>query len=381
MAQGAARVRALLACAIGALALFEAPAGAQTRTVSQVERDRRAENARAERLRQQANAARAEVAALDRRLQDASRRREEADAAMNAAAERLTQLETQIAVEERQQRRTQAALEASIIAAAFAERRAEHSAVRAGIFARAAAPALAQEQRRTTQSIAANRQVVATVNEERVVLADAQSAIDAERGELVTLHSRRRAAQTQLARDATAAERRVRQLAAEARNLRELAQRVQRASVSRRSTTPPTGPNVIPAAWVAPTQGTIVRAYGTRTGAGPASQGALLRTSARATVVSPAAGEVAYAGVFRSYGNVLILNLDGGYALVLTGLDAIGVRVGETVRAGQSIGSMAASDTPAPELYVEVRRGDQPVDPGRWLNARGLTAERNVRSG
>jgi septal ring factor EnvC (AmiA/AmiB activator) len=78
---------------------------------------------------------------------------------------------------------------------------------------------------------------------------------------------------------------------------------------------------------------------------------------------------------------VLILNLDGGYAVVLTGLDGINVRVGETVRAGQTVGQMAATASSAPELYVEVRRGDQPVDPGRWLSARGLTAEAGVQAG
>ena len=105
------------------------------------------------------------------------------------------------------------------------------------------------------------------------------------------------------------------------------------------------------------------------------------RVRASAQVVSPASGEVAYAGVFRSYGQVLILNLDGGYAVVLTGLQTISARVGERVRAGQPVGEMSANASPAPELYVEVRRDGQPVDPGRWLNARGLAADQNVRAG
>jgi septal ring factor EnvC (AmiA/AmiB activator) len=87
-------------------------------------------------------------------------------------------------------------------------------------------------------------------------------------------------------------------------------------------------------------------------------------------VVSPASGEVAYAGLFRSYGQVLILNLDGGYALVLTGMETVRARVGEAVLAGQPVGEMSASDTPAPELYVEVRRQGRPINPARWLSAR-----------
>src|SRR5690606_6194902 len=157
----------------------------------------------------------------------------------------------------------------------------------------------------------------------------------------------------------------------------ELTQRV------RRPASPPAagGASVVPAAWVAPASGRIVRGYGAREGAGPATQGVTVRTAAGARVVAPASGEVAYAGEFRSYGQVLILNLEGGYALVLTGLDVVRARVGETVRAGQIVGQMSDSATPAPDLYVEVRQGGQPVDPGRWLSARGLTAEAGVRAG
>jgi septal ring factor EnvC (AmiA/AmiB activator) len=89
---------------------------------------------------------------------------------------------------------------------------------------------------------------------------------------------------------------------------------------------------------------------------------------------------VAYADVFRGYGRVLILNLDGGYAVVLAGLETMNVRAGERVRAGQAIGAMPISDTPAPELYVEVRRQGRPVSPAQWLSARGLTADRGVRN-
>jgi septal ring factor EnvC (AmiA/AmiB activator) len=328
-------------------------------------------------LRSQADAARAEVGALDRRMVETGRRRSETESAAAAAEQRLQALRAQIDTDARVGRHARNAFESALIAAAFAERRAERPAVRAGIFARAAAPALGAEQQRRARALADGRRLEAAIAEEQSVLADAQSAIDSERGELVTLLAQRRAVQTTLVRNAAAAERRARTLAAEARTLRELAQRVQPVSARRGSS----GPSVIPAAWLAPAEGRIVRAFGTREGGGPASQGAVLHTRAGAQVISPTAGEVAYAGVFRSYGNVLILNLDGGYALVLTGLETIRARVGDTVRAGQAVGQMAASDTTAPELYVEVRREGQPVDPGRWLNARGLTAEQNVRPG
>jgi septal ring factor EnvC (AmiA/AmiB activator) len=345
--------------------------------VSQVERDRRTEAARAERLRAQANTGRGEVRALDVRLTEAGQRRAEAEAAATAAEQRLAALREQAGADDLRRQRSRDALERALIRAAFAERGIEPSAVRTNIAARALAPAINQDRQRTVRSLAVSRAVETAIAREQTAIADARAAIDTERAEIVSLIGRRRAAQTQLVNDAAAADRRVRALAAEARTLRELAARVQR-----RGSAPATGPNVIPAAWVAPAQGRIARGFGVRDGGAPATQGVSVATRAGAQVVAPAAGEVAYAGVFRSYGQVLILNVDGGYAVVLTGLESINARVGEQVRAGQPVGQMSAAATPAPELYVEVRRNGQPVDPGRWLNARGLAADSSgVRSG
>jgi len=381
MARGAKRAR-VLAVFAATLALLIGTADAQTqRTAAQAERDRRAEAARAERLRSEAAAAQRDVRALDTRLVDATRRREETETAANAARERLTGVQDQIAAEQGAETRARSAFESSVIAAAFAQRRVEPRSVRAGIVARALAPAYQAEQRQRAQALALARQDETAITTEQSVLADAQVAIAHERGDIVNMLAQRRSVQTRLSREANAAERRVRQLASEARSLRELAQRVQRTARRQPGTPAPAGPNVIPASWSAPVQGQITRNYGSRTAGGPAAQGVTVRTISGAQVVSPASGEVAYAGSFRSYGNVLILNLDGGYALVLTGVDTINVRVGETVRAGQTVGQMTAAASSAPELYVEVRRGDQTVDPGRWLNARGLTAEAGVRAG
>lgn len=379
MARSAKRARALIACALIALTV-QGTADAQTRrTAASADRERRAETARAERLRGQANAARQEVRALDVRLAEAGRRRAEAEAAATAAEERLALLREQINTDGLRQQRSRDALERALISAAFSQRRIEPGAARSTIFARAIAPSIARDERATTRALAQARTTEEQVTAEQSILADAQAAIDAERAEIVTMQAQRRAAQAQYANDAAAAERRARTLATEARNLRELAARVQPASTGRSGGS--AGATSIPAAWLAPAEGRIARAYGVREGQGPASQGVLVTTRGGAQVVAPAAGEVAYAGVFRSYGQVLILNLDGGYALVLTGLESISARVGERVRAGQPVGEMSATASPAPELYVEVRRGGQPVDPGRWLTARGLAADRGVRTG
>lgn len=377
MARGAQRARALAASAAGALALSLGTldaASAQSRTVTQAERERRAETARAEQLRAQAAAARAEVRALDSRLVESARRRAEAEAAATAAEQRLADLRTRMGAEAMRRAHASRALESALVAAAMAERRVEPRAVRINIFARAAAPEFASARRTAAHSLSEGQRVEAQIAEEQRLLAEARTAIDAERTQIAELAGQRRAAQVRYAEGATTAERRARVLAAEARSLRELAQRA--SASSRRTASAATGPAIIPAAWSAPAEGAITRGFGTVQAGAPASQGVYVRTRSGAQVSAPAAAEITYAGPFRSYGQVLILSLDGGYAVVLTGLDTITARVGETVRPGQPVGEMPISDTTAPELYVEVRRSGQPVDPQRWLTSRGVSVQR-----
>ena len=375
MACGAVRAGALAVCALCAPIADTAEAQQNsTRTVAQVERDRRAADARATDLRRQAEAARRDLAALDQRLVEASARRAEAEAAAALAAQRLSETETAASSAAEHYRRQRAAYERALIAAAFASRRVEPRAVRATILARAAAPAYRQSMNSAARARDENVRLAESIAQERTILTDAQDAIDAERAGIVTLAESRRTQQNALARQASEADRRARQFASEARTLRELTERLAanrpRNSSSARNSS---SGAVLPASWLAPAPGQIVRAYGSSVAGGPAQQGTALRTGARAQIVAPAAGEVAYAGAFRSYGQVLILNVEGGYALVFTGLETLRARTGETVQAGQTIGQMADSNTTAPELYVEVRRNGQPVDPARWLSARGLT--------
>jgi murein DD-endopeptidase MepM/ murein hydrolase activator NlpD len=267
---------------------------------------------------------------------ESARRRSAAEAAAADAERRLAALRLRAESDGARYRHDRDAFEAALIAAALADRRGDREAVRAGLFARALAPDL-------------NRRMHASAD-----------ALD-------------EAVQSSLSRDAAEAERRARRFAAEARNLRELAQRV--AAGRRRGNGSGSGADIVPAAWLAPAAGRISREFGERVAEGPAAQGVALRTRAGAQVVAPANGEVAYAGLFRSYGEVLILDLDGGYALVLAGLGATRVRAGERVQAGQPIGEMSVSDTAAPELYVEVRRDGRPINPARWLGSRGVAAE------
>lgn len=101
----------------------------------------------------------------------------------------------------------------------------------------------------------------------------------------------------------------------------------------------------------------------------PPRQGDLARRRPRARVCSPCDGAVLFAGPFRSYGKLLIINGGGGYHVVLAGMDRIGVELGQFVLAGEPVGQMGArgpaaatSDggTGRPVLYVEFEKTVRP---------------------
>jgi septal ring factor EnvC (AmiA/AmiB activator) len=67
----------------------------------------------------------------------------------------------------------------------------------------------------------------------------------------------------------------------------------------------------------------------------------------------------------KGWGQVLILRLNGGYRIVLAGLDEVNAGVGRSVAAGEPVGRMGTA--PGTELYLEMRRGAEAIDPAPWL--------------
>ncbi len=97
------------------------------------------------------------------------------------------------------------------------------------------------------------------------------------------------------------------------------------------------------------------------------AKGVTIATRSRAQVISPADGVVLFAGPFRGYGQLLIIEYGDGYHMLLAGMDRIDAAVGQSLLAGEPVGTM--TDTNAPELYVELRHEGQPINPLPWLTA------------
>ena len=114
-----------------------------------------------------------------------------------------------------------------------------------------------------------------------------------------------------------------------------------------------------------PARGTIAVAYGQETAKGVSSKGISIKTRPQAQVVSPFDGTVIFAGPFRGYGNIIIIEHGEHYMSLLAGLDSYDCEVGQMLLAGEPIGQMPESLNA--KLYVELRKDSRPIDPEAWF--------------
>jgi len=123
-----------------------------------------------------------------------------------------------------------------------------------------------------------------------------------------------------------------------------------------------------------PAQGRRALDFGDKTQYGGQSKGIVIETRYAAQVTSPCDGWVVYAGEFRSYGQLLIINAGDGYHVLLAGLSQIDVQPGQFVLAAEPVGTMnggrrispASAQISGPVLYVELRKDGRPIDPDPW---------------
>jgi septal ring factor EnvC (AmiA/AmiB activator) len=124
-----------------------------------------------------------------------------------------------------------------------------------------------------------------------------------------------------------------------------------------------------------PVNGARIREFGASDGVGGIQKGLSIATRAGADITAPCDGWVVYAGPFRGYGQLLILNAGGGYHVLLAGMDRISVDLGQFVLTGEPVATMGggsqvssaiATGAKQPVLYVEFRKDGTPIDPSPW---------------
>lgn len=135
-----------------------------------------------------------------------------------------------------------------------------------------------------------------------------------------------------------------------------------------------------------PTLGSLLLRANEADATGARRPGISLSSRARALVTAPWAGTIRYRGPLLNYGNVIILEPGGGYLMVLAGLGTVYGEVGEVVGIGAPLGLMGGGDQDNSKeflagasevggiretetLYIEIRKGTEPVDPAAWFAA------------
>ncbi len=119
-----------------------------------------------------------------------------------------------------------------------------------------------------------------------------------------------------------------------------------------------------PASYRLPVIGRTVSKFGQRQSSGLRQSGIVLAPSARAQITAPADGKVVFAGPYRGYGQIAIIDHGAGWTSLITGLTTLNVDIGDAVVSGGPLGIAAAND---PRITLELRRQNKPVDPLKYL--------------
>lgn len=119
---------------------------------------------------------------------------------------------------------------------------------------------------------------------------------------------------------------------------------------------------------IMPVPGEVVNPFSDQGGAST-KPGITIAAAPGQAVAAPEDGRVVFAGAFRSYGQLLIIEHQREYHTLLWGFSELDVAKGDQVRTGQIVGVMAIDAEAVPELHVELRRNGRPVNPLPWLAA------------
>ncbi|MGF1629195.1 MAG: murein hydrolase activator EnvC family protein [Kiloniellaceae bacterium] len=266
--------------------------------------------------------------------------------------------------------RTRIALERDDLAAATASLGSERDRL-GGLLARKA-----ELQASTDAERKAAAARVAKLAGEAQDLRDLTERLESERREAERLaaaqraaeEARQEAARAEAARQEAARQSTARETQAEAEaTSRQVEQEVRQIA----RLTPPPSLRPFPEAessLIMPVRGQVVRLYGQEsTAAGSTDKGISIQTRPEAQVVAPFDGKIAYAGQFRGYGLILIIDHGGRYHTILAGFDRIDAVVGQWVLAGEPVARMGGPAGGNPELYLELRRTGQAINPLPWL--------------
>jgi septal ring factor EnvC (AmiA/AmiB activator) len=243
-------------------------------------------------------------------------------------------------------------------------------------------PAVTDSTRELRQTITRTADLRRSAEAASQSLASTRESLATQRQSLATLEQKQRLTSRNLRANASAETERALAMGEQVRDIGELMKRVEDAASVRdallqlpgptlrpsrpdAAPPPPAGLSLAPAgvspppSYRLPAIGAVVTGFGEVSPGGIRSRGITIATPANATVVAPANGKVAFAGPFRGYGSIVIIEHGGSWTSLLANLAKLSVEAGDRVRQGDPVGSTSANQA---RLTLELRRQDEPVD-------------------
>jgi septal ring factor EnvC (AmiA/AmiB activator) len=127
------------------------------------------------------------------------------------------------------------------------------------------------------------------------------------------------------------------------------------------ATTSPASP-----AYRLPVVGSVVTGMGELSDSGIRSRGLTIAAQASAQIIAPAGGHVAFAGPYRGFGKIVIIDHGHGWTTLITDMAELSVDAGGTVAQGDPLGVASKG---RPKITVELRRNSRPIDIVALVNA------------
>ena len=268
--------------------------------------------------------------------------------------------------------------------------------VRSAILLRETLPLITKQAERLKEEIDQILALRASIAQKKKRILVLNAKLDSEHRRLATLYDRKRQIRTDAEEKRATAEKRLSAIADEAKDLKELMARLEEESrtraeaeeerdrllTERKNAAPPSRSlAAAPAAnskalpsfqagrgrMPSPARGRIAVRFNDKDDS-RTSRGIVIETRSDAQVVAPYDGSIVFAGPFRGYGLLLIIEHSEGYHTLLSGLSRIDGAPGQKLTAGEPVGVVGRTDN-RPSLYFELRHKGQPVDPLPWLTA------------
>ena len=249
-------------------------------------------------------------------------------------------------------------------------------AVRTSMLLSAIVPELSAQAQSFRSELLALRQIRGEIIRRRARLDNAVDRLKREQIALDRLIDRKSSLRSRTLAESKGERRQIAALSASARDLTNLIDRIEqrlRNAPNRLALRPPETTKPFSAARGAlslPARGPVVTRFGEHSALGLRSRGISVATRAGAQVVAPYDGRIVFAGLFRRYGQLLIIAHGEGYHTLLAGFSSIDGVVGQWLLAGEPVGKMSRQESQRkPELYIELRQDGEPMNPLPWLAA------------